>query len=42
MIDEELRLKMGKAGRKRAIENFDYRVVAQKFIDIMNDKLGIK
>ena len=42
MNDPELRQKMGKAGRKRVVENFDYRVVAQKFIDIMNDKLGIK
>jgi starch synthase len=42
MNDAELRQKMGKAGRKRVVENFDYRIVAKKFIDIMNDKLGIK
>ena len=42
MNDSELRHKMGKAGRKRVVENFDYKIVAQKFIDIMNDKLGIK
>ena len=42
MNDSELRHKMGKAGRKRVVENFDYKVVAQKFIDIINDKLGIQ
>jgi starch synthase len=41
MTDAELRTKMGKAGRKRVVENFDYRVVAQRFVQIMNDKLGI-
>ena len=41
MTNEELRIKMGKAGRKRVVENFDYRVVAQRFVQIMNDKLGI-
>ena len=42
MNDAELRQKMGKAGRKRVVENFDYKIVAKKFIEIMNDKLGIK
>jgi glycosyltransferase involved in cell wall biosynthesis len=42
MNDAELRQKMGEAGRKRVVENFDYKIVAQKFIDIMNNKLGIK
>jgi alpha-maltose-1-phosphate synthase len=41
MNDNELREKMGKAGRERVVANFDYRGVAQKFIQIMNDKLGI-
>jgi starch synthase len=41
LTNEELRIKMGKAGRKRVVENFDYRVVAQRFVQIMNDKLGI-
>jgi len=41
MNDEPLRNKMGKAGRERVVENFDYRVVAKKFIKIMNEKLGI-
>ena len=42
MNDTELRQKMGKAGRKRVVENFDYKIVAKKFMDIMNDKLGLK
>ena len=41
MQDAALREKMGKAGRKRVVENFDYRVVAKRFVQIMNDKLGI-
>lgn len=41
MTDAELRMKMGKAGRKRVVENFDYRVVAKRFVQIINDKLGI-
>jgi glycosyltransferase involved in cell wall biosynthesis len=41
MLDEKLRLKMGAAGRERVVENFDYRVVAKKFVQIINDKLGI-
>lgn len=41
MADSELRDKMGQAGRKRAIELFDYRVVAKKFIKIVSEKLGI-
>jgi len=36
-----LRIQMGKAGRKRAMENFDYRIVAKKFVAIINRKLGI-
>ncbi len=42
MNNNELRDKMGKAGRERVVANFDYRVVAQKFMQIMSDKLGIK
>jgi glycosyltransferase involved in cell wall biosynthesis len=41
MQDEKLRKKMGEAGRKRVIENYDYRVVAKKFVQIISDKLGI-
>lgn len=41
MTDAALREKMGKAGRKRAVEHFDYRKVAQRFVQIINEKLGI-
>jgi glycosyltransferase involved in cell wall biosynthesis len=41
MQDKDLRRKMGDAGRKRAVEHFDYRVVAKKFLKIINDRLGI-
>ena len=41
MHDAELRKKMGVAGRKRVVENFDYLVVARRFVQIMQDKLGI-
>lgn len=42
MNDAPLRDKMGKAGRERVVANFDYRVVAKKFVQIMNDRLGIR
>jgi starch synthase len=41
MNDASLRDKMGRAGRKRVAEHFDYRVVAKRFVQIMNDRLGI-
>jgi starch synthase len=41
MTDPGLCEKMGKAGRKRVVENFDYRIVTKRFIQILNDKLGI-
>lgn len=41
MTDAALREKMGLAGRKRVVENFDYRVVAKRFVQIMNNRLGI-
>ncbi len=41
MNNPELCDTMGKAGRKRAVEFFDYRVVAHKFVQIMNEKMGI-
>ena len=42
MNDAALREKMGKAGRKRVVANFDYRIVARRFVEIMEQKLGIK
>ncbi|MFC1586014.1 glycosyltransferase family 4 protein [Fibrobacterota bacterium] len=41
MADSGLRKKMGEAGRKRAVERFDYRVVAKEFVRILSKKLGI-
>jgi starch synthase len=37
-----LRIQLGKAGRKRVAEHFDYRVVARQFVEIVSRKLGIK
>lgn len=42
MEDEKLREKMGNAGRERAIEYFDYKVVTKRFLQILQDRLGIK
>ena len=41
MKDASLREQMGKEGRKRVVENFDYRVIARKFINIVSKRLGI-
>ncbi|MCJ7813116.1 glycosyltransferase family 4 protein [bacterium] len=41
MKDAELRQKMGEAGRKRVVELFDYRIVAQRFVDIVSQRLEI-
>jgi glycosyltransferase involved in cell wall biosynthesis len=42
MTDPALRVKMGNAARERVVENFDYRIVAKRFIQIMNDNFGIR
>jgi glycosyltransferase involved in cell wall biosynthesis len=41
MTNQGLRESMGKEGRKRVVENFDYRVIAKKFVDIVSKRLGI-
>lgn len=41
MNDPALCKKMGEAGRKHVAENFDYRVVAQKCVDILQRRLGL-
>jgi alpha-maltose-1-phosphate synthase len=41
MKDRALREKMGRAGRERVLEHFDYRIVAWRFVQIINDTLGI-
>ena len=42
MTDAALREKMGKAARERVVKNFDYRVVAKQFVQIISEKLGIE
>jgi glycosyltransferase involved in cell wall biosynthesis len=41
MQKAELRKKMGEQGRKRALENYDYRVIAKRFVELASEKLGI-
>jgi len=42
MGDAELRRKMGEAGRRRAVEFFDYRVIAKRCLEIFSNRLGIE
>jgi starch synthase len=42
MNDPSLCQKMGKAGRRRVVANFDYRLVAKRFMELIDQKLGIK
>lgn len=42
MSDAVLREKMGKTARDHIVKNFDYRVVARRFVEIMSDKMGIR
>ena len=42
MEDKNLRTTMGIAGRARAVEYFDYKVVTKKFLQILQERLGIK
>jgi starch synthase len=41
MTDASLRDTLGQAGRIRAVENYDYRVIAQKFVQLVSSKLGV-
>lgn len=41
MTHPEDRARLGKNGRRRVVERFDYRVVAQRFVEIIGRKLGI-
>lgn len=41
MTDPHLRERLGKAGRKRAVEHYDYRVVARRFVQLVSTKLGV-
>jgi glycosyltransferase involved in cell wall biosynthesis len=42
MNDAALRRKMGEAGRARVVANFDYRLVASRFVQLVRQKLGIE
>ncbi len=41
MNEPDLRARLGAAGRQRAVERFDYRVVARKFVDLISSRLGV-
>jgi len=41
MQNAELRDKMGEAGRKRAVENYSFRVVARRFVQIIGERFGL-
>src|SRR5271166_2938320 len=41
MKDEQLRRRMGEAGRRRVVDLFNYKVVAKKFVEIISRRLGI-
>jgi glycosyltransferase involved in cell wall biosynthesis len=41
MTNAELRRKMGEAGRKRVVEKYNYRAVAEEFVKLITEKLGI-
>jgi glycosyltransferase involved in cell wall biosynthesis len=42
MTDPGLRQRLGEAARRRAVENFDYRAVARRFVEIISRRLGIQ
>jgi starch synthase len=41
MNDADLRARLGENGRRRAVEKYDYRLVAQQFLDLARAKLGL-
>ena len=41
MHDGPLRRRMGQAGRERVKANYDYRVVARRFVELVSNKFGI-
>jgi glycosyltransferase involved in cell wall biosynthesis len=42
MNNPDLRDKMGKAGRDRVVKHYDYRVVAKRFVELLQERLGIE
>lgn len=41
MENPELRIELGQAARERVVDNYDYRKVARRFVEIVEEKLGI-
>jgi glycosyltransferase involved in cell wall biosynthesis len=41
MTDSALREKMGAAGRRRVCENYNYRKVAEQFVRLIGEHLGV-
>ncbi|MBU4388490.1 MAG: glycosyltransferase family 4 protein [Proteobacteria bacterium] len=41
MENPDLRHKLGQAARKRVVENFNYKAVAKRFVEIISTRLGI-
>jgi len=41
MENPDLRHKLGQAARKRIVENFNYKAVAKRFVEIISTRLGI-
>jgi len=41
MTDESLRTTMGEKARERVVNHFDYRVVAKRFVKILQEKMGL-
>lgn len=41
MRNAELRHKMGEAGRRRAVENYGFRVIARRFVQIIGERFGL-
>ncbi|MGE5294305.1 MAG: glycosyltransferase, partial [Solirubrobacterales bacterium] len=41
MRNAELRTRMGEAGRKRAVENYSFRVIAKRFVQIIGERFGL-
>jgi glycosyltransferase involved in cell wall biosynthesis len=42
MMDPALRTRLGAAGRQRVVEHFHYRVVAQRLLQILSERLGLR
>jgi glycosyltransferase involved in cell wall biosynthesis len=41
LSDPRLRERLGAAGRERVVQRFDYRVVAQQFLNLLTSRLGL-